>query len=177
MRMLKLALFGSLVLTGCPPNASSPTFTSISVALTGPASLPDGGTNSTYTGVVTVTRSAGNTAAITITSPLWLADEDSQDPRFGGGHDLLSLAPGVLTIPANSSTATITWSLGCRGRSVQGTALTLPGGTPNIPDSGEGTANSFGPDSGPADLRVLFEGNWVSGGLFVACICNGAVCP
>ena len=71
----------------------------------------------------------------------------------------------------------MTWSLGCRSRTVQGTALTLPGGTPNTPDSGEGTANTFGPDSGAADIVVQFEGMLYGNTVGVSCMCGASVCP
>jgi len=176
MKRIAGAVVVFFVLTGisCPPAPPTVpgTFTIASVVLSGPTSMPNDGPNSTYSAVVTINRAPGDTGQITITSPFWLVDEDS--PL--GGNDTLSFTSGVV-IPVNSSTATVTWDLGCVDRTVRGTALTNPGGSPNNNDSGEGNAYSFGPDSGPADMLVQFQGNFVSNAIFVSCMCNGAVCP
>ncbi len=155
--------------SSCPGNPPpAPQFSIASVSLVGPAVLPDGGINGDYTATITITRAPGITGAITPGGPWWIGDEDSDFANNGRGNNL-SFVPGV-TFPAGATTATISWALGCRDGTVQGTALTLPGGTPNNPDSGEGTGNTFGPDSGPADIRVRFLGEWL--GNTVAVMCN-----
>jgi len=167
----------SLALAGAScPEAPPPPFAISSVVLSGPATLPNDGPDGTYRAVITVTRTGGSTGAIPLTSPWWLADQDSGVPGFGEGGDLLSFVSGV-TIPAGSSTTTLTWDLGCRNRTVQGTALTAPGGGQNNPDSGEGTANTFGSDSGAADIVVQFAGTIYGNTVAVSCMCGNSVCP
>jgi hypothetical protein len=160
----------------CDGGGGTPQFTVSSIALSGPATLVNDGPNGTYTAVITINRTGGSGAIDTTPTPWWLVDSDSGLPGFGEGPDNLSFVTGVV-FPAGSSTATVTWSLGCRNRTVQGTALTGPGGTPNNPDSGEGNSNSLGPDSGPADIVVVFPGAPNSNTVAVTCMCNGSVCP
>jgi hypothetical protein len=162
----------------CGGGGGTPGFSITSVVLSGPATLPNDGPNGVYTAVITVTRTGGLTGPInTGTSPWWLVDADSGLPGFGEGPDNLSFVPGGVVIPAGSSTATVTWSLGCRNRTVQGTALTGPGGSPNNPDSGEGNSNMLGPDSGAADIVVVYPGAPNSNTVSVNCMCGGSVCP
>lgn len=157
----------------CDGGGGTPQWSISSVALSGPATLENDGPNAVYTATITVTRTGGSGLINTGPSPWWLVDEDS--PL--GGNDLLSFTTGV-TVPAGSTTTTASWSLGCVNRTVRGTALTGPdGSSPNNNDSGEGNAYMFGPDSGPADMRVSFQGNFVSNTLSVTCMCGGSVCP
>jgi hypothetical protein len=155
----------------------TPQWSISSIALSGPATLENDGVNEVYTAVISINRASGFTGPIDMgPSPWWLVDADSGQPAFGGGNDELSFAPAVV-VPANSSLLTVTWDLGCRGRTVQGTALQRPGGAPNTPDSGEGNSNMFGPDSGSADIMVVYPGAPNSNTVSVNCMCGGSVCP
>lgn len=146
----------------CGPPPPDP-WTISSVVLSGPATLPNNGLNGTYTVVISIGRAPGNTGTVSPQGPWWLVEHDDFS-----SNDLMSFVPGV-TFPPGVSSRTITMDLGCINGTVRGMALTGPGGSPNDPDSGEGSGG-FGPDSGPADVDVVFQGRSVSNAISIACI-------